>query len=125
MVFEADDSLVADSDPEDIRRQVFESSVAFTNGLDINDPVALPDLCGDLLKQLGLFERIPKLCPKDFGDGSFGHEIVTLGWQPAFTVGGDATAGHDKVSVHVVARGGDKFHPPDIFLKKSLKIGSV
>ncbi|MCG8606830.1 hypothetical protein MJD09_17825 [bacterium] len=57
MVLEADDSLVADSDSEDIRRQIFESTVAFTNGLDMNDPVSLPDFFGDLLKQLG-FPRL-------------------------------------------------------------------
>ncbi len=65
MVFEADDSLVADSDPEDIRRQVFESRFTFADRLDVDDPVALPEVFWSLGEKFSLLESVAKLGSKD------------------------------------------------------------
>lgn len=49
------DAFIADSDPEDIGCEVFESGCAFTDGLDIDDPAGVPHVCGYELEEVGVF----------------------------------------------------------------------
>jgi len=104
VIFEAYDALVADSDPEDIGREVFECGFALTHRLDVDDPFSAPYFCRDLFEQVGVFlDCITEPGAHDFGDCFFGHEVLALCSQPAFTIIRDATARYDEVSVQMEA----------------------
>jgi len=68
-VLQPHDAAVADRDPEDIGRQVFQGAQAIPNGLAVYDPLLLPDLLRDLIEKIALPQAIPKLGPVDVGEG--------------------------------------------------------
>jgi len=57
-------TAVADSNPMDIRSQIFERGLPIANGLAMNDPLLRPDLGGNLLKEFGFLQTASESSPK-------------------------------------------------------------
>ena len=81
-VLDVDDTRVGDGDFEDVGSQVFEAS--FTGGyrLAVDVPVDVPDIGGDLIEQLGLFDQIAELGSKDFRERFDGEKEIDSGGMP-------------------------------------------
>ena len=71
-VFESEEVAVADGDAKDIRGQVLQGGLAAAHRDDIHDPVLVPDLRWDLVKQAGLLEQVRNLARKIWARGFSG-----------------------------------------------------
>ena len=63
-ILECNDAPVANGHPEDIRGEILEGSVAGTDRLAMDNPVFIPDLGADALKEIRPGEEIAELSPK-------------------------------------------------------------
>lgn len=99
---EAHETVVGDSDLEDIRGEVGESGVAVVLGLTVDVPGDGPDLGIDVLQESGSVHIFFEEGAVDGGEGFDGDKEVGAGGQPSRAVLGEATARNDVVDVRVV-----------------------
>jgi hypothetical protein len=100
-----DDARIGESDFEDVRGEIFETSLAWAHGLAVDVPLALPDLRGDLVEEPIFFHRIAELGFKDHRKRSHGQIEVDSRGVPETISGGESTAGDDVMDVGVIFQG--------------------
>ena len=69
VVFELDQTTVADGDSEDVRSQVLEGSASIANRFAVNDPLLLPDGGRDNVGEAGFLKGVLEFGPEDPGEG--------------------------------------------------------
>ena len=69
VVFEFDQAAVADSDPEDIRSEILESSAAVADRFAMDDPVLFPDAGRDIVGEARFLQGVVEFGPEDPGEG--------------------------------------------------------
>lgn len=95
-VLKGEDALVADSDAEDVGRQVLQGCLATADGDDIHDPVLLPEPWRSLVEEACLFEQIAEFGTKDSSQGFFWQEVVVSGHSP-LAIGRQSSCGYQVV----------------------------
>jgi hypothetical protein len=101
-VREADETLVGDSDSEDIGGEVGEGGVTVVMGLTMDIPRDSPDLGIDVLQPSGVAHLFFEECTVDGREGFDGDKEVGAGGAPGHAVLGEAAARDDVVNVGVV-----------------------
>lgn len=101
-VFDLHDAAIGDGDLEDVRRQVFERGVAFTDGLGVHIPVHGPDFGVDSIEESGSFHSVTELGSVDGGKGLDGEIEVLTGREPAGAVVAESPARDDVVDVGMI-----------------------
>jgi hypothetical protein len=101
-VFQAHDTAVGDSDPEDIRGKGLEGRVSVVIGLTVHVPGDGPDLGVDVLQQSSYAHLLFPNGTIDGGESFDGDKEVGSGGQPCRAVRGETTARDDVVDVGVV-----------------------
>ena len=81
-ILDIDDARVGDGDFKDVGSQVFEASLAGGYRLRIDVPVDVPDFLRDLIEELGVFDQIAELGPKDFRESFDGEKEIHFGRMP-------------------------------------------
>jgi len=101
-VREAHETVVGDSDLEDIRSEVGDSGVAVVLGLTVDVPGDGPDLGIDTLEQTGAVHLFFDERPVDGRERFHGNQEVGAGGAPGCAVRGETTTGHNVMDVGVV-----------------------
>lgn len=70
-IFESEDVSVADGNAKDIGGQILQGSFAAADSNNIHNPVLLPEVRQDLIKETGLLEQVAKLGPEYLREGFF------------------------------------------------------
>ena len=103
-VRQSQDAVVAQRDPEDVRRQVFQCRPPAPYRAAINDPVLLPDRGGDAGPQLRLAEGRPQLGPEEDVQGLDVDQEVGPGRHPGAPIWGESAPWDEIVDVGMVAQ---------------------
>lgn len=104
VVFELDQAAVADCDPEDVRCQVLEGSVAIADRFAVDDPVLLPDIGWDGVGEAGSLEGVKEFGPEDSGKGLDREQEVMVGREPGAMIRGQPTCRDEIMNVRMVGQ---------------------
>jgi hypothetical protein len=86
VVFELDQTAVADGDPEDIRSQVLESSTAIADRFAVDNPILLPNASRDIVGEVRFLKSVMEFGSKDSGEGFDREQKMMVGRQPGAMV---------------------------------------
>jgi hypothetical protein len=103
-LFKLQDSVVADGDSKDVRREILECSFPRSNWFQVDYSLLLPYAFVDSRKEAGLLQLISNLRAEDDVERFAWNEKPIAGRFPA-AVFGEPAAGHDVVNVWVVLQG--------------------
>jgi len=81
-----DQAAIADGDAMNIGSQIFESSLTIANGFAMDDPILVPNLCGDLIKERGVLQSASKGSTEQLGKGLHRQEEVIAGRKPELPI---------------------------------------
>ena len=76
VILEVDDAFIGKSDAVDIRSEVFESVFAVGDLFRVDDPILIPNLFGDFVKERGFLEFISEFSAEYNGESLNGDEEV-------------------------------------------------
>ncbi len=97
------DSVVADGNPVDVRREVLEDRLTVADWFDIDDPVLFQHAIGEFGIQARLSDRFDKQLLVQAQRRKRMKELVPANLQPTLAVATCATAGNDEVNVGMVS----------------------
>jgi len=102
VIFELDQTAVADCDAEDVGSQVLEGSVAVADRFTVDDPIMLPDGGWDIVGKFRSLESMKEFSPEDPGEGFDWEKKVMVGREPGAVIGGQSTGRDEIVNVRMV-----------------------
>ena len=102
VVFELDQTAVADGDAEDVGSQVLEGGAAVADRFTVDDPILLPDGGWDSVGKFGSLESMKEFGPEDPGEGFDWEKKVMVGRQPGAVIGGQPTGRDEIMNVRMV-----------------------
>jgi hypothetical protein len=86
VVFELDQTAVADGDSKDVGCEILEGSAAVADRFAVDNPVLLPDGGGDIVGEAGFLKGMLEFGLEDLGEGFNGEQEVMVGRQPGAVV---------------------------------------
>ena len=86
IVFELDQTAVANGDPEDIRSEILEGRAAVADRFAVDDPVLFPDGGRDIVGEARFLQGVVEFGLEDLGEGFNGEQEVMVGRQPGAVV---------------------------------------
>ena len=104
VVFELDQTAVADGDPKDVGNQVLKCSAAVADQFAGDHPVLLLGGGGDIVGEAGFLQGMLEFGLKDSGDGFNWEQEVMVGRQPGAVIGRQSTRGDEIVNVRMVGQ---------------------
>jgi hypothetical protein len=87
VVFEFDQTAVADGDPEDVRSEILEGRASIADRFAVDDPFLLPGGSRDIVGEVGLLEGVKEFGPEDLGESLDREQEVMMGRQPGAVIG--------------------------------------
>jgi hypothetical protein len=87
VVFELDQTAVADGNPENVGSQVLKGSAAIADRFAVDDPLLLPHIGWEIIGEAGFEEDVLEFCPEDSGDGFHREQEVMVCGQPSAMIG--------------------------------------
>jgi hypothetical protein len=79
VVFELDQTVVADGDPEDVRSEILEGSPAIADWFAVDHPVLLPNAGWYIVGKVGSLKSVKEFSPEDPGKGFDREQEVVMG----------------------------------------------
>jgi hypothetical protein len=104
-VLDFNDSGIGDGDSEDVGGEVFQACFTGAHGLGVDVPVDLPDLGGDLIKEVGLLHFISELGFEEDGERSDREIEINPRGVPEAIGGGEGSTGDDVMDMGVILQG--------------------
>jgi hypothetical protein len=87
VVFEFDQTAVADGDPEDVRSQILEGGASIADRFAVDDPFLLPDGSRDIIVgEVRLLEGVKEFSPENSGESLDREQEVMMGRQPGAVI---------------------------------------
>ena len=86
VVFELDQTAVADGDSKDVGCEILEGRAAVADRFAVDNPVLLPDGGGDIVGEAGFLKGMLEFGLEDLGEGFDGEQEVMVGRQPGAVV---------------------------------------